>query len=116
VDGLVRAQRTRLTDPPPGATNRLYKNNRDGTYTDVTAKAGLARIDWASAVTIGDYNNDGFEDVFITCYGHNLLYRNNGDGTFTDVTEREGLAVRRFSMGRVAPGWTMNATDIWASA
>jgi hypothetical protein len=83
---------TRLAGAPPGATNRLYRNNRDGTFTDVTAKAGLLRTGWASAVTIGDYNNDGWEDVFITSYGQNVLYRNNGDGTFTDVTKEAGLS------------------------
>jgi len=82
---------TRLEGAPPGTTNRLYKNNRDGTFTDVTGKAGLTRTGWASAVTVGDYDNDGFEDLFITCYGQNLLYHNNGDGTFTDVTEKAGL-------------------------
>ena len=90
VDLLVLSG-TRLEGAPPGATNRLYKNNRDGTFTDVTAKAGLQRTGWASAVTIGDYNNDGFDDIFITYYGQNVLYHNNGDGTFTDVTERAGL-------------------------
>ena len=74
-----------------GATNRLYKNNRDGTFTDVTEKAGLHRTGWASAVAVGDYNNDGFDDLFVTCYGQNVLYRNNGDGTFTDVTKQAGL-------------------------
>ena len=82
---------TRLHEAPRTATNRLYKNNRDGTFTDVTAKAGLMRTGWASAVTIGDYNNDGFEDLFITYYGDQALYRNNGDGTFTDVTVQAGL-------------------------
>jgi len=82
---------TRLEGAPPGTTNRLYKNNRDGTFTDVTSKAGLQRTGWASAVTVGDYNNDGFDDLFITYYGQNVLYHNNGDGTFTDVTERAGL-------------------------
>jgi hypothetical protein len=81
----------RADEQIPGATNRLYKNNRDGTFTDVTEKAGLIRTGWASAVTVGDYNNDGFEDIFITCYGQNVLYRNNGDGTFTDVTREAGL-------------------------
>ena len=76
---------------PPGATNRLYKNNRDGTFTDVTEKAGLRRTGWASAVTVGDYNNDGFDDLFVTYWGQNVLYRNNGDGTFTDVTKQAGL-------------------------
>jgi enediyne biosynthesis protein E4 len=82
---------TRLEGAPAGATNRLYKNNRDGTFTDVTAKAGLTRSGWASAVTVGDYDNDGFDDLFITYYGQNVLYHNNGDGTFTDVTAKAGL-------------------------
>ncbi len=82
---------TRLEGAPAGATNHLYKNNRDGTFTDVTDKAGLRAVDWASAVCIGDYNNDGFEDIFCTCFGQNHLYRNNGDGTFTDVTKAAGL-------------------------
>ena len=82
---------TRFEGAPPGATNRLYKNNRDGTFTDVTEKAGLVRTGWASAVTVGDYNNDGFDDLFVTYWGHNVLYRNNGDGTFTDVTREAGL-------------------------
>src|SRR6266567_3906091 len=92
---------TRLEGDPPGTTNRLYKNNRNGTFTDVTQKAGLTRTGWASAVTVGDYDNDGFDDIFITYYGHNVLYRNNGDGTFRDVTERAGLAssVVRYGSG-----------------
>ncbi len=80
-----------MQGPPPGAFNRLYKNNRDGTFTDVSEKSGLGRSGWTSAVAIGDYNNDGFDDLFITYYGHNALFRNNGDGTFTDVTEKAGL-------------------------
>jgi enediyne biosynthesis protein E4 len=82
---------TRREGPVEGATNRLYKNNRDGTFTDVTAKAGLVRQGWACGVTVGDYNNDGFEDLFITAWPQNVLYRNNGDGTFTDVTRAAGL-------------------------
>ncbi len=73
------------------SSNRLYKNNRDGSFTDVTERAGLMRKMWSSAVTVGDYNNDGFEDLFITAYGQNVLYRNNGNGTFSDVTEQSGL-------------------------
>ncbi len=82
---------TRVNDAGDDISNRLYKNNRDGAFTDVTAKAGLQRKMWASAVTVGDYNNDGFEDLFITAYGQNVLYRNNGNGTFTDVTKEAGL-------------------------
>ncbi len=77
--------------PPSSASNRLYKNNRDGTFTDVTEKAGLHFCGWGSGVCIGDYNNDGWEDLFCTFYGQNKLYRNNGDGTFTDVTKQAGL-------------------------
>jgi enediyne biosynthesis protein E4 len=82
---------TRLEGAPDGTTNRLYKNNRDGTFTDVTEKAGLNATGWASSVCVGDYNNDGFEDIFCTYFGQNILYRNNGDGTFTDVTKAAGL-------------------------
>ena len=69
----------------------LFKNNRDGTFTDVTQRAGLARSGWGQGVCVGDYDNDGFEDLFITYYGQNALYHNNGNGTFTDVTEKAGL-------------------------
>jgi enediyne biosynthesis protein E4 len=92
---------TRREGPVEGATNRLYKNNRDGTFTDVTAKAGLVWQGWACGVTVGDYNNDGFDDIFITAWPQNILYRNNGDGTFTDVTEKAGLlhAGKRWGTG-----------------
>ena len=90
---------TRLEGVPPGTTNRLYKNNRDGTFTDVTEKAGLTAIGWASAVCVGDYNNDGFEDLFCTYFGQNRLYRNNGDGTFSDVTKASGLGIEQTRWG-----------------
>jgi enediyne biosynthesis protein E4 len=82
---------TKLDGAPAGTTNRLYKNNRDGTFSDVTDKVGLRDVGWASAVCVGDYNNDGFEDLFVTYFGQNKLYRNNGDGSFTDVTKQAGL-------------------------
>jgi len=81
----------RLDDIPAGASNRLYKNNRDGTFTDVTQKAGLWDAGWAVGVCVGDYDNDGYEDLFVTYYGRNKLYHNNGDGTFSDVTAKAGL-------------------------
>ena len=86
---LLTGRRWKAT--PDGAIIRLYRNNRDGTFTDVTAKSGLGRSVWASGITVGDYDNDGFEDLFITCWGQNILFHNNGDGTFTDVTEKAGL-------------------------
>lgn len=82
---------TRMSASPSGTSNRLYKNNRDGTFTDVTAAAGLTKTSWASSVCVGDFNNDGFEDLFVTYFGGFTLYRNNGDGTFTDVTASCGL-------------------------
>ena len=70
----------------------LFHNNRDGTFTDVTAKAGLTHSGWGQACCVGDYDNDGFDDLFVSYWGRNVLYRNNGDGTFTDVSERAGVA------------------------
>jgi hypothetical protein len=72
--------------------SHLFKNNRDGTFTDVTAKAGIGHSGWGQAVCIGDYDNDGFEDLFVSYFGKNVLYHNNGDGTFTDVSEKAGVA------------------------
>ena len=69
----------------------LFKNNRDGTFTDVTAKSGLARSGWGQGCCVGDYNNDGWNDLFVSYYGQNALYRNNGNGTFTEVTKEAGL-------------------------
>jgi hypothetical protein len=81
----------RLTGPTPDATIRLYRNNRDGTFSDVTARSGLGRSVWAAGITVGDYDNDGFDDLFITCWGQNILFHNQGDGTFVDVTKKAGL-------------------------
>ena len=102
---------SRFGDPPPTASKRLYKNNRDGTFTDVTKSAGLFRTGYEYGITVGDYNNDGFEDLFITGWDRNTLYRNNGDGTFTDVTKEAGLlnAHPRFGfrvhLGGLRPRW-----------
>jgi len=73
-------------------TNRLYRNKGNGTFADVTDKAGLRHSGWASSVCVGDYNNDNYEDLFITYWGKNVLYRNNGDGSFSDVTQKAGLS------------------------
>ena len=85
---------SRLEGFPKGEepTSHLFKNNRDGTFTDVTAKAGVARSGWGQGVCIGDYDNDGYEDLFVSYFGKNVLFHNNGDGTFTDVSEKAGVA------------------------
>src|SRR6185295_13143785 len=99
VDALVLSG-TRLQDGaradqtfPPGKAplSRLYRNNHDGTFSDTTSRAGLNATGWASGVCAGDYDNDGWLDLFITYYGQNVLYRNRGDGRFEDVTARAGL-------------------------
>lgn len=77
----------------------LYHNNHDGTFTDVTDKAGIGTPCFAMGGSVGDYNNDGWPDLFVTCFGGNVLYRNNGDGTFTDVTKKAGVADGRWSTG-----------------
>jgi enediyne biosynthesis protein E4 len=84
---------TRLEGLPPGQqpTSHLFKNNHDGTFTDVTVKAGLVHSGWGQGVCVGDFDNDGFDDLFVTYYGKNVLYHNNGDGTFTDVSQKAGV-------------------------
>jgi enediyne biosynthesis protein E4 len=91
----------RVSSTPKEAIIRLYKNNRDGTFSDITEKSGLGRSVWACGITVGDFDNDGFDDVFITCWGQNILFHNNGDGTFADVTEKAGLlhAGTRYATG-----------------
>jgi hypothetical protein len=88
--------------PAKPVRNALYRNKGDGTFTDVTDKAGVAGGTFGMGVAVGDYNNDGFADMFITSYGRCILYRNNGDGTFSDATDKAGLS---------SPGWTTSA--VW---
>jgi hypothetical protein len=83
----------------PRFWNRLYRNNRDGTFTDVTEKAGLQGFGYGMGVAVGDYNNDGFADLYVTALGGNALYRNNGDGTFSDVTPKAAVAGSGWSTG-----------------
>ncbi|PYX47961.1 MAG: RNA-binding protein [Acidobacteria bacterium] len=94
---------TRLEGFPSGSepTSHLFRNNRDGTFTDVTLKAGVAHSGWGQGVCVGDYDNDGWDDLFVTYFGKNVLYHNNGDGTFTDVSQKSGVAgkVTRWNTG-----------------
>jgi enediyne biosynthesis protein E4 len=99
---LVNGGRSDFFVPPHPLRNALYRNNRDGTFTDVTEKAGVAGGGFGMGAAVGDYNGDGFPDIYLTQYGRSILYRNNGDGTFTDVTEQAGVA---------APGWASSA--VW---
>jgi len=104
------ANGARIDDPMPvGAMprkdgpqywNRLYHQKPDGTFEDVTEKAGLAGVGYSTGVAVGDYDNDGYDDLYVTGYGHNTLYHNNGDGTFTDVTEAAGVG---------GSGWSTSA-------
>jgi enediyne biosynthesis protein E4 len=95
------ASGTRLDGLPPAvsSTNRLYRNNGDGKFSEVTAKAGLVRTGWAQGVCVGDYENDGFDDLFVSSYGKNALYHNNGTGTFTEVAEKAGVVNNRTHWG-----------------
>ncbi len=77
----------------------LYHNNGDGTFADVTDKSGLGDVGWGMGVAVGDYNNDGFDDVYVTCLGGNHLFKNNGNGTFSDVTKAAGVSDGRWSTG-----------------
>ena len=100
---LVNSGTADFYKPDAPLKNALYKNNRDGTFSDVTDKAGVAGGKaFGMGCAVADYDNDGYADIFVTAYGRCTLYHNNGNGTFTDVTDKAGLA---------APGWTTSA--VW---
>lgn len=99
---LVNSGRCDFYTPSKPIRNALYKNNRDGTFTDVTEKAGVGGGTFGMGVAVGDFDNDGWPDLFVTSYGKCILYQNNRDGTFRDVTDKAGLAT---------PGWTTSA--VW---
>jgi len=99
---LVNSGRCDFYDPRPPLRNALYKNNRDGTFTDVTEKAGLQGGGYGMGAAVGDYDGDGLPDLYLTQYGRSVLYHNEGNGKFTDVTEKAGVG---------APGWSSSA--VW---
>src|SRR5437764_6432513 len=99
---LVNSGKCDFFAPDPPLRNALYKNNRNGTFTDVTEKAGVAAGGYGMGVAVGDYDADGWPDLYVSQYGRSILYRNNRDGTFTDVTEKAGVT---------APGWASSA--VW---
>ena len=91
-----------FTRSDPAFWNRLFRQNRDGSFTDVTAPAGLSKTGnvYGMGAAVGDYDNDGYPDLYVTSFGRNTLYHNNGNGTFSDVTEEAGVA---------AAGWSVSA-------
>jgi hypothetical protein len=89
---FTNAQSVEMALAGKKARSALYHNNHDGTFTDVTDKAGVGYPCWAMGAVVGDYNNDGWPDLLVTCFGGVVLYRNNGDGTFTDVSKQAGLS------------------------
>jgi hypothetical protein len=99
---LVNSGPCDFYQPVQPLRNALYRNNRDGTFTDVTLKAGVPGDAYGMGVAVGDYDGDGFPDLYVTQYAHSILYHNNGDGTFTDVTAKAGVG---------APGWATSA--VW---
>src|SRR4029077_12255277 len=99
---LVNSGPCDFYNPSPSLRNALYRNNRDGTFTDVTEKAGVGGQGYGQGVAVGDCDGDGFSDIYVTGYRRSVLYHNKGDGTFTDVTEKAGVS---------ALGW--GASAVW---
>src|SRR3984893_3607286 len=99
---LVNSGQCDFYQPSAPFRNALYRNNHDGTFTDVTLKAGVAGYAYGMGAAVGDYDRDGLPDLYVTQYPQSILYHNNGDGTFTDVTAKTGVA---------APGWATSA--VW---
>jgi len=97
---LVNSGKCDFFAPDPPLRNALYHNNRDGTFSDVTERAGVGGGGYGMGVAVGDFDADGWPDLYVTQYGRSILYHNNGDGTFSDVTEKAGVA---------APGWASSA-------
>ena len=104
----MRLNSAQNKNPPP--TGHLYHNNHDGTFTDVTRSAGLTASGWGQGACVGDYDNDGFDDLYVTYYGKNRLYHNEGNGTFKEVAAEAGSPEAGASGARAAPSSTMTAT------
>jgi hypothetical protein len=98
---LVNSGKSDFYTPAKPLRNALYRNNRDGTFTDVTEKAGVTGGGYGMGVAVGDYDGDGFPDIFVSQYGRSILYRNNGNGTFTDVTEKARVGVEGWATSAV---------------
>lgn len=96
---FTNALTVEIASDPKSSRSALYHNNCDGTFTDVTNRAGVGYPGWAMGVLAADFDGDGWEDLYVTCLGHNHLYHNNGDGTFTDITEKAGVDDQRWSTG-----------------
>src|SRR5437667_2823082 len=99
---LVNSGPSDFWKPTKPVRNALYRNNRDGTFTDVTEKAGVSGAYFGMGIAVGDFDNDDWPDMFVTAYGKCILYKNNRDATFSDVTDKAGVATS---------GWTTSA--VW---
>jgi enediyne biosynthesis protein E4 len=113
---FTNALTVETVDAPRSSPSALYHNNCDGTFTDVTEKSGLAYPGWAHGVVAADFDGDGYEDLYVTCLGHNHLYHNNGNGTFTDITAKAGVDDTRWSTGAAVADYDKDgALDLFVS-